>query len=146
MLELPTDLVILPNSADASMPLWADFPVIAAATGFIYFDDGKTLNQAPVRFDFYLSIDATNPKIVFKKTQPGFSTPYATKNTNLGVIKILFTSEINQLQNLQNAIVKFVGGIPSISVPVTYSSGDVLVIDTTAKSVNFYDLDTISLS
>lgn len=89
-----TDLLILPNASNGESLLRNMTTVTAAASGFIYLDDGVSLKKNVTTVDFYYQFGGsgtgaseTEANIIFDTSGDGYSNPLAI-NEMLGNITI----------------------------------------------------------
>jgi len=63
-LSQATDLYVLPNAINSMVSTGYSTDVPAAASGYVYFDDGVSAEMNVTRFDLFYSYDATTPDTV----------------------------------------------------------------------------------
>ena len=90
-----TDFTAIPNTANSALST-SYSSLDAAAVGYIYFDDGKTLAQLPTRFDIYVVLGASANQATINVNKVLDNYPKQNQTfEQIGVIRIMNASQCN---------------------------------------------------
>mmetsp|Transcript_30773 Transcript_30773/g.30265 ORF Transcript_30773/g.30265 Transcript_30773/m.30265 type:complete len:324 (+) Transcript_30773:586-1557(+) len=143
---LNTNFYLIPDTAntDKSTSLSS---MNAAASGYIYYDDGVTLDVLPTRFDLYFTLGDETTPAVFTVNQVLSDYPAQDlKQEQIGTIMIMLASQ-SGLDTATTATVVHNDkqGTTADLVPTYDATTDILTIDAKDLLLSLYDLASIEI-
>ena len=150
MAPVQTDLVILAESSNTPKSTSASVlsqTTDAAAVGYVYYDDGVTLDVKPSRFDVYfiLGDDGKSATLQVKQVLSDFEAQGNAKE-EVGSLIIMMASD-SGLDGATTATVTLNDGSTVDVDNLSYDSdGDLLIVDLSAEGASMWDIDNVLIA